>query len=276
MGVPEPSTYKEAIARVFTRTSESHDTVGTPLFAHFGPLLVDQAGLRPADRVLDVAAGTGASLFPAARRVGDAGRVIGVDVAAGMVDQLRAGISARGVTNAEAQVADAEDLPFSDASFDAVLCGFALFFFPDAARALAEFRRVLRPNGRLAIATFTKEGSATFDRTWERISADIAGPPPPPADHVDFDEPWQLRDALHGAGFVEVDVMESFLEVVLADVDAWWAWLWSFEFFEYLERMDDETLDSFRTFRRRGVCSPAGCARDPDADGCPARRARKP
>ena len=242
----EPGTSKEAIARVFTRTSESHDTVGTPLFAHFGRLLVDQVGLRPADRVLDVAAGTGASLFPAAGRVGDAGHVIGVDFAAGMVDQLRARIAAQGVTNAEAQVADAEDLPFPDASFDAVLCGFALFFFPDAARALGEFRRVLRPNGRLAIATFSKEGSATFDRTWERISAHIAGPPPPSADHVEFDEPRQLRDALHGAGLVDVDVEESPLEVVLADVDAWWAWLWSFEFFESLERMDGETRDRFR------------------------------
>lgn len=242
----DPRESKEAIASIFTRTSASHDSVGTPLFAHFGPLLADAADLRAGDRVLDVAAGTGASLFPAAERVGDSGRVVGVDLAEGMVERLRARIAERGITNAEAQVADAEELPFRDGSFDAVLCGFALFFFPAPASALRGFGRVLGPGGRLAITTFTRDGSASFDEIWARISAHVPGPPPPPPDDVEFDEPAQLVEVLQTAGFVGVDVAESPFTVVLSDVDAWWAWLWSFEFGEYLEQMDPATQAAFR------------------------------
>ena len=177
MTEPDTSAYKEAIAAVFTATSASHDTVGT-VFSHFGSLLADRVDLQVGDRVLDVAAGTGATLFPAARRIAGQGRVVAIDLAPGMVDQLSAAIAAGGLTNAEALVADAEDLPFSDESFDAVLCGFALFFFPDTTRALREFRRVLRGAGRLALSTFTREGSASIAGVWERLAPFVAPPQP--------------------------------------------------------------------------------------------------
>ena len=63
------------------------------------------------------------------------------------------------IENAEALVGDAESLPFQDETFEAVICGFGLFFFPDADRALGEIRRVLRPGGQLALSTFTRAGS---------------------------------------------------------------------------------------------------------------------
>src|SRR5688572_12947499 len=158
--------------------SEGYDSSGSPLFAHFGSLLVDWVGLNAGDRVLDVGAGTGATLVPAARQVGDTGRVVGVDLAPGMVARLARTISVAGITNAEALVADAEELPFPDESFDAVLCAFTLFFFADTNRALGELRRVLLPGGALAISTFTREGSVSMDRIWQRLSPHSAVPPP--------------------------------------------------------------------------------------------------
>lgn len=245
MDAPDPREQKQAIASVFTRTSATHDTVGTPLFAHFGSSLVEYVELREGDRVLDVAAGTGATLFPAARRVGHRGRVVGVDLAPGMVERLRDAIAARGIVNAAVGVADAEDLPFADGSFDAVLCGFALFFFPDPGGALREFRRVLRGGGELALSTFTPEGRASLGWIRQRIFAHMATPPIP-EEKVEFDEPRQLHEALDGAGFVGGDVQRSPLEVVLPGFDAWWAWIWSMEFRDYLEQLDPETLATFR------------------------------
>jgi O-methyltransferase / aklanonic acid methyltransferase len=235
---------KKMFARLFSRTSKAHDRVGG-LFAHFGSLLVEAAGLQPGERVLDVAAGTGASLVPAARAVGPRGRVVGLDLAPGMVNELRDAIEAARIANAEALVADAEDLPFADGSFDAVLCGFGLFFFPDPQRALAGFRRVLRPGGVVALSTFTREGSASMDRIWRRI-ADHVPTPPPARDEGRFHDPAQLADALDAAGFVDVRTEAAPFDVVLPGIDAWLGWLRSMEFGEYLERMGPEKLERFR------------------------------
>lgn len=245
MDVADPGAYKQAIASIFTRTSATHDTVGTPLFGHFGSSLVEYVELQRGHRVLDVAAGTGATLFPAARRIAGEGRVIGVDLAPGMVQRLRAEIASRETTNAGMGVADAEDLPFADESFDTVLCGFALFFFPHTGRALGEFWRVLRPGGQLGVSTFAREGQASFERIRRLVFAHV-GDPPAPEDKVEFDQPRQLHEALRAARFVGVEVEIFPLELVLPDLDAFLAWLSSMEFRDDLERMDAETLAAFR------------------------------
>ena len=236
---------EQSVAEVFSSTSESHDSAGG-LFTHFGSMLVERAQLKSGQRVLDVAAGTGASLIPAAGRVGPTGRVVGLDLAPGMVDRLRRLIHAGGIANAEALLGDAEEMPFADESFDAVLCGFGLFFLPDPQGGLAEFRRVLRPGGTLALSTFTREGSATMDGIWQRIGAHVSVPPPAD-DERRFHDPAQLTSALERAGFTTVDVEPSPFELVLPDVDTWLSWLRSMEFREYLDRLDAPALERFRS-----------------------------
>jgi SAM-dependent methyltransferase len=194
---------------------------------------------------LDVAAGTGASLMPAARRIGASGRVVGLDIAPGMVARLLETIEAQGLENAEALVGDAESLPFDDESFDTVLCGFGLFFFADTKLALAEIYRVLRTGGRFAVSTFTRKGSDSMDATWNRIGAFMDVPIAAERERR-FDERSRLVNALADAGFVDVEVTESPFEVVLPDIDAWINWLRSMEFGPYLARMTPETFDLFR------------------------------
>jgi ubiquinone/menaquinone biosynthesis C-methylase UbiE len=235
---------KQALADLFSGTSATHDAVGG-LFGHFGVLLVEHARLSPGDRVLDVAAGTGASLVPAAQRVGANGHVIGLDLAPGMVDRLRDLIARLGIKNAEAVVGDAESLPFESERFDAVLCGFGLFFFADTDRALAEIRRVLRPGGQLAISTFTRAGSDSMDAMWARLAAFM--PVPPAADRERrFDEPRHLLNTLVRAGFKDGQVEPSPFELVFPDIDTWLSWLRSMEFGQHLARMTPAMLEQFR------------------------------
>ena len=236
---------KQALADLFSKTSATHDSVGG-LFAHFGALLVERAELELGDRVLDLAAGVGASLFPAARRVGSSGRVVGIDIAPGMVARLRELIDAKNVVNANALVGDAESLPLADGDFDAALCGFGLFFFSDTRAALAEINRILRPGGRFAASTFTRRGSDSMDTIWQRIGVFMAVPEPQERERR-FDEPQHLIDALTVAGFEGVQVTESPFEVALPDVDAWIEWLRAMEFGEYLSRMTPEMQAAFRT-----------------------------
>lgn len=150
---PSEQEKKARIAGVFDRASGTYDQVGPGYFAYFGQRLIERAGLVPGMRVLDVACGRGAVLFPAAHAVGATGSVIGVDLSAGMVAATNADIAARGLLNVTAQVMDAEHLMFPDATFDALTCGFGLHLMAER-DALAEFRRVLRPGGTLALSAW--------------------------------------------------------------------------------------------------------------------------
>ena len=117
-------------------------------------LLLTMADLRPGERVLDAACGTGLLSFRAGAIVGPNGSVVGTDLSDKMIAASAARGRDRGAANTSFLQMDAESLDLSDRSFDAVLCGLGLMYFPDPARSLQEFRRVLRPGGRAAAAVW--------------------------------------------------------------------------------------------------------------------------
>ena len=117
------------------------------LFAQFGPVVADAAGVKPGDRVIDVACGTGALTLAAAERAGSGGAVVGLDANPDMLVVAR-----RKPAGIEWIEATAEALPMPDQSFDAVVSQFGMMFFDRPPAALSEMMRVLRPGGRLAVA----------------------------------------------------------------------------------------------------------------------------
>src|SRR5215213_6034773 len=125
------------------------------IFAAWAPILVDAANVRPDEHLLDVACGTGAVTRIAAERVGDGGRVVGLDVNGAMLGVARTSAVPAGAS-IEWCEASALEMPLPDAAFDVVLCQQGLQQFPDRPAALAEMRRVLRPGGRLAAAVWAE------------------------------------------------------------------------------------------------------------------------
>jgi ubiquinone/menaquinone biosynthesis C-methylase UbiE len=113
-------------------------------------LAAPQAG----ERVLDVACGTGLVTFPAAEAVGPAGFVLATDISDRMVEAGRAAAAARGLDHLRFERRDAERLDVDQGSFDVALCALGLMYVPDAARALAEMHRALKPGGRAAAAVW--------------------------------------------------------------------------------------------------------------------------
>ena len=144
------------------------------LFAQWGPIVADAAGLRPGERVLDVACGTGALTLAVADRVGPGGSVVGLDANPEMLAVAR-----RKRSRVEWIEGRGEALPLPDASFDVVVSQFALMFFDDRAGALREAMRVLRRGGRLAVAVCDavarSPGYAAFAALLDRLFGTAVG-----------------------------------------------------------------------------------------------------
>jgi SAM-dependent methyltransferase len=121
------------------------------LFQQWTPIVADAAGIKAGQRVLDIACGTGVLAREVASRVDGAGLVTGLDRNEGMLAMAR-----RIAPAVEWKAGRAEQLPFPDASFDAVVSQFGLMFFDDRVQALREMRRVLKPGGRLAVAVWDR------------------------------------------------------------------------------------------------------------------------
>ncbi len=119
-----------------------------------GESLCEAVDLRAGARVLDVAAGNGNASLAAARRFGD---VTSTDYVPELLAQGLRRADADGLPM-KSQLADAEDLPFSDDEFDVVLSTFGVMFAPNQKRAAAELLRVVRPGGRIGLASWTPDG----------------------------------------------------------------------------------------------------------------------
>jgi ubiquinone/menaquinone biosynthesis C-methylase UbiE len=133
--------------------SGDYAVVGTTLQL-VGELLAEACDLRYDEKVLDVAAGNGNATLAAARR---GCRVTSTDYVPALLERGAQRARAEGLT-AEFLAADAEALPFEDASFDCVLSTFGVMFAPDQPRAAAELTRVCRPGGRVGLANWTPTG----------------------------------------------------------------------------------------------------------------------
>lgn len=121
--------------------------------SHFIPFLLGAGRIAPGQRVLDVATGTGLAAEAALKIIGPEGHLTATDISEQMVERARERLT--GATNVTFRVDDAQAMGIVDDSFDAVLCSLGLMFFPDPARGLGEFHRVLRPGGHAAVSVNT-------------------------------------------------------------------------------------------------------------------------
>jgi arsenite methyltransferase len=159
--------------------AELLDAIPTEALASFAGVghHLDLAALRPGETVLDLGSGSGTDVFCAAVLVGESGHVVGVDITDEQLEKAARLRDREGFSQVEFVEAHIEELPFDDASFDAVLSNGVINLSLLKGRVFAEAARVLRPGGRLAIADIVS-GRALKERTRRNVdlwAACVAG-----------------------------------------------------------------------------------------------------
>ena len=255
----EVAKRKQRVSKIFDGATSTYGHVSPRFFSHFGRRLVEVAQIPGGSKVLDVATGRGALLYPAAESVGPQGSVTGIDLSEKMVQETNKELAGKKLSsNVEVRQMDAEHLQFPDESFDFVLCGFAIFFFPQLDKAMAEFRRVLKPNGHICVSTFDK----LFDKEWEWFYeiVDTYLPSEPEETQDDsetdsenepvFDTPEGVTAILKSADFDDIQVVSETAEFVYKTEDEFWSTLWSHGARGTLEKIEQETgTDGLQKFK---------------------------
>ena len=169
---------QQRVRAVFDSVADNYDLMNDLMsmgihraWKHF---TLELAAVRPGERVLDLAGGTGDLAAGFAKRVGRDGRVLLSDINAAMLAHGRDRLIDRGIVgNVDYCLANAEKLPFADNSFDCVSIGFGLRNVTDKPAALAEMQRVTRPGGRAIVLEFSKPAVPGLDRLYDIYSFSV-------------------------------------------------------------------------------------------------------
>jgi enediyne biosynthesis protein CalE5 len=187
--------------------------------------MLERAALGPGDRVLELACGPGGAGLAAAPRVTPNGEVVLSDIAAEMTAIAAARADSLGLTNVSTRVLDLEQIDEPGGAYDVVLCREGLMLVPDPARAAREIRRVLRPNGRVALAVWgRRERNPWLSVMFDAVSAQLGCPVPP----TGIPGPFSLEDAseltalLVEAGLSDVEVSEVSVPLRASSFEEWW------------------------------------------------------
>jgi arsenite methyltransferase len=170
---------------------------------------VTLALLEPGQTVLDLGSGGGIDCFLAARKVGPAGRVIGVDMTAAMLEKARSNQKKVGATNVEFRLGEIEHLPVADGTVDVIISNCVINLSPDKGQVFREAYRVLAPGGRLAVSDIVTDGPLP-----DTIKASLSAWAGCVAGALDVQE---LIQTIQEAGFVDVVVTPSYWSSEMMD-----------------------------------------------------------
>lgn len=226
-------------------------------------LLIDSAGIRAGDSVLDLASGTGEPAISIALHVGGDGRVMATDLTPNMLKTARRRAERLGLGNMIFEVCRMEALPFEDRSFDAVTCRFGVMHASDPLAALKEARRVLKPGKK---AAFMVHGPRESNTLWTTVH--VVAPKLLRIDdskrvehHFKFSEGDELAELLRSAGFDAIAERRLCRTVVRSGDEPFWNQLVTRDYGKYIEALNatqkvefnDGMATAFQEFRKAGV-----------------------
>jgi ubiquinone/menaquinone biosynthesis C-methylase UbiE len=205
---------------LFNKIFESYDKIKY----HKEPCerLVIHARIGVGEAVLDVACGTGWATLAAGHVVGPTGRVVGIDIAGKALEIARGKASKASLQNISFEEQDGHHPKFEDGAFDVVTCASALLGFQDIPGALREWRRVLKPGGRVAISNWGPEFRRGGIMLRKTIAKYHSGSPPKHPNEGFLDTIEQCANQLTEAGFRNIQTASEELGYYYPNLDAYW------------------------------------------------------
>ncbi|MEO8848891.1 MAG: methyltransferase domain-containing protein [Casimicrobiaceae bacterium] len=198
--------------------AEAYEQYFVPaMFFRWAQVLLRHAKLRQGEHVLDVACGTGIVSRTAAPLVGPEGRIVGLDINPAMLDVARTSTPPSGA-GIDWHQGDALALPFTDGSFDAVLCQHGMQFFPDRGKAVREMCRVLKPGGRATVIVLDSlDRHPVFETIMRSVARHLSCPVSAAAKPFDLSDPEELLQYFTSAGFESTNLYEESIMATFPD-----------------------------------------------------------
>ena len=225
--MPSPDEIRDGQRATWAGLSAGWEKWDSVIMDQLGPVgaaMIERLGIADDHQHLDIASGTGEPGLSIAKLVPQ-GRVVLTDLVPEMLDIAARRARAHGVANIETKVCSAEDLPFDDATFDSVSVRFGYMFFPDVAKATAEFARVLKPGGRLGSSVWVKPG----ENPWTTIAmqaiateAVLAPPDPDGPNMYRCAAPGYVSALYEAAGLRDIAEWEVHIELVTESPAQYW------------------------------------------------------
>ena len=211
-------------AFTYNAAADFYDASPLGFWNYFGRRTVERLSLQSGARVLDACCGAGASALSAAEIIGLKGKVIGVDLAQGLLELAQGKAAQRRLGNTQFERGDLLSLRFPNESFDAAVCVFGIFFVPDMAAAVQELWRCVRPGGQLAVTTWGpnlfEPGNGAFWASIKDVRADLYKGFNP-WDRIS--DPASLRALLRNGGIERAEVVAEAGTHLIPSAGAWWS-----------------------------------------------------
>ena len=180
------------------------------VLAPFERLLVDAGYPGKGGSVLDVGCGAGATTLAMARRIGDSGTCVGLDISEPLVSLATARAQAEGIVNAEFIAADAQTYAFEAGRFDTIASRFGVMFFDDAVAAFTNLRKAAKSGAKLAFFAWRSPAENDFMTAAARAAAPFLPPAPAPDPNAPgqfaFADSARVRQILEASGWSSIDV----------------------------------------------------------------------
>ena len=212
---------KLAISQLFNLVAKLYDNPALRFFPACAEKIVDYAKIKPGQKILDVATGTGMVAIATAQAMGNEGHVHAIDLSENMLGQAKENLQRAGFSNVDFHLMDGEQLEFENDYFDVITCSYGLFFMPDMTAALKNWFKVLKPGGRLIFSSFAPSAFTPQSDIFLENLAEYNIIPPTPR-WLQLAEEELCKTILEENGFVDAQVTQAQLGYHLEESKDWW------------------------------------------------------